>query len=187
MKPSPVPIVRAHYETLFDARTGKARLGDHLLFAGLPVLTLVGVFVLGAEVGSSTITGLLTVCGVLSAFLFGVMLQVAERAMDWSDAPPAQGPDTSRHATLLIQIAANAGYAALVSLAAASVFVVASFAKGTALLVLSALGLALLMHLGLVLLMVIGRVFGITEERLNDARTGHLRAVKSLPQRKTGS
>jgi len=65
--------------------------------------------------------GLLTESGLLSAFLVGVMLQISERALDWSDSSPTLGPETSAHATYLVELAANSGYASLVAIVSAGV------------------------------------------------------------------
>ena len=119
-----------------------------------------------------TSVGLLTVAGLLSAFLFGAMLQVSQRAMDWSDTNPVPSEDVSEHAEFLRQLAANAGYASLVSILTATIFVVASVTShGTAVL-FTALGLGLALHMALVLAMVIARVFALTQERLVRAETG---------------
>jgi hypothetical protein len=187
MKASPLKLIRGHYSTLVDYQTKKQRLRDHLLFEGVPALVVIGCLITGLDMPTAASAGLLTVAGVLSAFLFGVMLQVAERAFDWSDSNPEQGPDTSRHAIFLTQISANAGYAALVSIAVSTVFVVAAFAKNTALEISSAIGLGLATHLMLVLLMVVSRLFALTQERLDNARTGYAAPVTHLPTRKTGT
>jgi hypothetical protein len=117
--------------------------------------------------------GLLTVAGLLSAFLFGAMLQVSQRAMDWADSNPEPSGDTSQHAEYLNQLAANAGYASLASIVTAAVFVVASATTShDALVIFTALGLACALHTALVLSMVMGRVFALTQERLIRAQTG---------------
>ena len=84
------------------------------------------------------------------------------------------------------QNAANAGYASLVCVLTAAIFVVASVAKGTWLTLFSAIGLALASHLVLVLLLVLVRVFALTDERLKDTRTGHAAEVAQFRKRKTG-
>ena len=172
MKASVLPIVRTHYGSLVDARTHRVRLPDHVLFEGVPIAVLAACWATGVTVPADASVGLLTVAGLLSAFLFGVMLQVAERALDWSDNPATPGPDTSRHARLLRELAANAGYASLVSIATAVAFVLVSVSPHTAPALLSAIALSLASHLLLVLLMVISRVFRITDERLTSTRTG---------------
>src|SRR5205085_9387025 len=119
-------IIEAHRRTYVDARTGRARWQDHALFEGLPLLALAGCLAGDVRLNVPTSAGLLTVTGLLAAFLFGVMLQVYARAGEWADTSPAPGRDTSEHAINLEEVAANAGYAAFVSLGAATAFVVAS-------------------------------------------------------------
>lgn len=187
MKANPTVLIRAHYATLVDARTGRARPWDHLLFEGLPLIALGSALAVQVELSTEVSAGLLTVTGLLSAFFFQTMLQVAQRSMEWADEEPGPGPDTSRRANFLAQISANAGYAALVSLTTSAVFVCASVATGSlALRLLSSLGIALAVHLVLVLLMVVVRVFAITTERLTDTRTGHKSKVTPLPRRRVG-
>lgn len=187
MKASPRKLIGAHYGTLVDRRTGRLRWQDHLLFEGVPAALVAASLVLQIELSSGVVAALLTVTGILAAFLFGAMLQVAERALDWSDLPPQQGPETSRHAQILHELASNSGYAALVSIAAALAFVVASVATGPVLVVATAIGLGLGAHLILVLLLVVVRVFSLTEERLRGARTGHLASLHHLPPTRTGT
>jgi small-conductance mechanosensitive channel len=186
MKADPRDLIQAHYATLVDNRNGRPRPLDHVAFEGLPVAVFIGCLVIGVSLKPEVSAGLLTVAGLLSAFFFQTMLQIAQRSMEWADEEPLPGPDTSRRAEFLKQIAANAGYASLVCIATAAVFVGASVAQGTALTVLSALGLALAVHLILVLLMVLVRVFALTKERLRDTRTGYKATVTALPERKAG-
>src|SRR4051794_17743517 len=126
MKADPRELIWAHYATLVDNRTGKARPADFAGFLGIPVVGgLVCGLVVGVELPPAVCAGLVTVMGFLSAFFFGVMLQVAERAWEWADTDPQQGQRTSRHARFLGEVQANAGYASLVSIVAAAMFVAA--------------------------------------------------------------
>jgi hypothetical protein len=150
MKASPLPLIRAHYATLVDARNGRVMLRDYLAFAGLPVAAFAACWACGVHLPVGASVGLLTVAGLLSAFLFGVMLQVSERAMDWVDGETVSGPETTRQAIFLEEIAANAGYASLVSILTAAVFVVASASPHTDLALISAIGIGLAVHLALV-------------------------------------
>lgn len=172
MKASPLSLIRAHWDTYVDARTGRIRWQDHAIFEGLPALVIVGCVVADVHLGTIAATGLLTASGLLSALLFGVMLQISARAMDWADTSPQPSKATSDHAKYLRELAADAGYASLVCIAAAVVFVVAATASKQVLEAASAIGLALGAHLVLVLLMVMKRVFALTDERLIRARTG---------------
>jgi hypothetical protein len=172
MKSSPRSLIAAHYASYVNANTGRIRLQDHLQFEGIPVVVAVGCYLLDVKLSKQAGSGLLTVAGLLSAFLFGVMLQISQRAMDWADQGPTPSRETTEHATFLKEIAANAGYAALVSMVAAGVFVIATVTTKTPLRISSAVGLALGAHMVLVLLMVMKRVFALTEDRLTRATTG---------------
>ncbi|HEX6680593.1 MAG TPA: hypothetical protein VF063_08110 [Gaiellaceae bacterium] len=136
------------------------------------MLVLVACLLLNVKLGVGAATGLLTASGLLAALFFGVMLQISQRAMEWADTRPRPSADTSFHATYLKELAANSGYAALVCIAAAIAYVVASTGGQWQLRVASAVGLALGSHLILILLMVMKRVFALTDERLRRARTG---------------
>jgi hypothetical protein len=173
-KADPRGIIRAHRKTYVDARTGAARPRDYAVFEGLPVVILAVCLAFEVELRPNTAIGLLTICGLLSAFLFGVMLQVSQRAVDWADSNPTPSAETSDHALYLEELAANAGYASLVSIAAAIAFAIASthFPSIWVSRISSAVGVALGLHLVLTLLMVMKRVFALTQQRLNRARTG---------------
>lgn len=186
MKADPRELVRAHYGTLVDNRTGRARPLDHVVFEGLPVAIGLACFLLEVDLPPVVSAGLVTVSGLLSAFFFQALLQISQRALEWAHEAPEPGPDTSREAKFLDQNAANAGYASLVCVLTAAIFVVASVAKGTWLTLFSAIGLALASHLVLVLLLVLVRVFALTDERLKDTRTGHAAEVAQFRKRKTG-
>lgn len=171
-KANPWVIVRVHYSTYVDARDGRTRWQDWLAFTVPPIGVLVGCLGGGVSLGSSASVGLLTVCGLLSVFLFGVIVQVSQRAMDFADSRPTPGRETSSHATNLLELAANAGYTSLVCIVAAVVFVVASIGSGWVLRTSTAIGLALGMHMIMVLFMVMKREFTLTQERLDRARSG---------------
>jgi hypothetical protein len=111
--------------------------------------------------------------------LFGVLVELSARAVDMADEPSEPGPATSRQAIFILELAANTAYASLVCIFAAVVFVVASISAGWTLRVSSGVGLALAAHLILVLMMVMKRVFALTEERLQKARTSGERTPSS--------
>ena len=104
--------------------------------------------------------------------------------MEWADEAPEPSGATSEHALYLRELAANAGYSALVCVAAAITYVVTSTTAHRKLEVASAIGLALGTHLVLVILMVMKRVFALTEERLNRVRTGADKTV--VPHKRHG-
>lgn len=171
-KPDPRKIIRAHWRTYVDVRTGKTRLQDHLLLEGLPVIVFAGCMALDVHLPSIASAGLLTVTGLLSVFLFELVVHLAVRAMELAESGLKPGADTSALAINLEELVANAGYASLVCIGAAMVFVVASIGSHWVLRISSALGLAIGAHLVLVLMMIMKRVFNLTVERLKRVRTG---------------
>lgn len=171
-KVDPGKIIRVHRRTYVDAQTGKGRWQDYLTLEIAPIIAGAACLTFDVRLGTGASAGLLTVTALLSVFLFTLMLQMSERAMDWADSHPQPGPDTSAHAIYLEELAANAGYASLVCITAAVTFVISDIGTGWVLRIASALGLALSAHLALVLMMVMKRVFTLTQDRLNRARTG---------------
>jgi len=170
MKASPWQLVVAHYRTLRDRRTDESRWQDYVLFLLFPALVYAGFCVLRVRLPEGAAAGLLTAAGVLSAFFFGVMLAVAQRSLDWADTRPPRGKDTAWQADFLTEIAANAGYAGLVSIAVAAVLVSVLVTSGEAAVLLSCLALALSLHLALMLGMVLARIYAITANRLVKAK-----------------
>jgi hypothetical protein len=173
MKASPRTIIVAHYRTYVNDDDGSPSWRDHALFEGLPFVLFLACLWFEISIPSAASVGLLTVAGLLSAFLFGATLQVSQRAMDWADTDPEPSTDTTAHADFLSQLAANAGYSSLVSIVTAALFVVAAVTTShEAAVVFTALGLGFALHMALVLSMVMSRVFALTEERLIRAQTG---------------
>jgi hypothetical protein len=189
MKANPWKLIQQHYRTLRNYRTEEVRKRDWALFIGVPVFVFIVCFRLHLHLPKGASAGLLTTAGVLTAFFFGVMLQIAGRALEWADGRPPVGPETSWQAQFLQEIAANAGYATLVSILAAALFVGSLIATGSiALTILSSLGIALAVHLALMLSMILTRVYALTVNRLTDARVGGRSGnITSLPHRKTGT
>jgi len=170
LKANPLVIVSAHYKTFVDGPSGTLRWQDFGVFVGLPIVAGIICIWQGMKLPASAGVGLLTLSGLLSAFLFGALMTVSERAMSWADSEPPRGKATSEQASYLEELAANAAYASLVCIAAAVVFLVVSVSHDLVLEISSALGIALGLHMALVLLMVMRRVFLVTQGRLNDAR-----------------
>lgn len=181
-KANPWVIVRAHYATYVDARTGRRRPQDWVTFAVPPAGVLVGCLVGNVRLEATASVGLLTVCGLLSAFLFGVIVQVSQRAMEFADARPTPSRETSLHAKELKELSANAGYTSLVCIVAAVIFVVASIGADSkwVIRISTAVGLALGTHMIMVLFMVMKREFSLTVERVDRARTGADRPERAL-------
>jgi hypothetical protein len=180
IKANPWIIVRAHYHTYVDTRDGRRRWQDWVTFAFLPVAVLAGCLAGDVTLSTAASAGLLTVSGLLSVFLFGVIVQVSQRAIDYAESRPTPGRETSAHADDISELAANAGYTSLVCIVAAVVFVVASIGSGWVLRISTAVGLALGIHMVMVLFMVMKREFALTQERLNRARTGADRTDRPL-------
>jgi hypothetical protein len=171
-KADPRNIIRAHRRTYVDSRTGRPRWQDRLTFDGLPVVIFGLCVGFNVRLGPGASAGLLTLTGLLALFLFGVVVQLAARAMDLADDRPLPGPATSQHVIFLEELAANAAYASLVCILAAIVFVIASIGSDWVLRISSGLGLGISAHLVLVLMMVMKRVFALTQNRLRRAQTG---------------
>jgi hypothetical protein len=181
-KANPWFIIRAHHRTYVDAATNRPRWQDYVAFDLSPLIVAGASIALHLKLSVGASAGLLSASALLSALLFGVMLQVAERAMDWADDPPEPGVETAEHVRFLRELGANAGYAALTCIVAAGAFVVAATTAHRKLEIATAVGLALGWHLALVLMMVIKRVFALTENRLNRVQTGAGRTV--VPHRR---
>jgi hypothetical protein len=182
LKANPWAIIRAHHATYINARTGRPRWQDYVVFDLSPLLVAFGCVKLHLKLSLGASTGLLTASALLGALLFGVMLQISDRALSWADNPPEPGPDTTEHVGFLRELAANAGYASLVCIVAAGAYVVAATTSHLKLEVATAVGLALGWHLVLVLMMVMKRVFALTESRLIRVEAGVDRNV--VPHRR---
>jgi hypothetical protein len=171
MKFSPMRIIRAHRKTYSDARTGAVMARDLFVFETMPAVISLICVLLNVQLNTAASAALLMVSGLLGALLFAAMLQASQRALDWADSEPQQSTQTTAHALFMGQLAANAGYASLVCIVAAICYFVATVATDSALTLASAVSIGITAHLVLVLLMVMRRVYALTEERLNVART----------------
>ena len=107
------------------------------------------------------------------------MLQIYETSEDLAGEGKPVTKDLSEHALQLKELGANAAYAALVCIAAAVAYVVASAFHGLTLRIASGVGLALGAHLVLILLMVMQRLFLRTQDRLRTTDTGPQRKKES--------
>jgi hypothetical protein len=174
MKFVPTRLVKAHYGTFVDARTETVHLPDFVVALVPPLLAGAGVIIAGLNVNETVSGGVLTASGLFAAFLFGAMLQVSARAVEWVDRKPKRGPQTTQTATNLEELAANAGYASLMAVLAAVFFLVCSATKGqeTINTVALAFGVAIGLHMIIMLVMVMNRVFLMTQSQLIEARTG---------------
>jgi hypothetical protein len=171
-KISPWPLIKAQHKTYVNATNNRPRAVDYLLFDGTPCVVLAVCLSTGVKLSTGASSALLTASLLLSALLFGVMLQVSQRAIDWADDPAPASRETTEHTLFLREIGTNAAYASLVCVVASIAFVVSTMTSGLALEISSAVGLALGAHLFLVLLMVMKRLFMLTNERLNQVVSG---------------
>lgn len=171
-KINPSPIVLSHLRVLVDGDGNRSRR-DYLEQFGIPAGLGLALFVGGVTISATTATAVLTLAALLAAFLFQLTVQLLDRAADWAQSDPAPGPSTSRYAELLEELSASAGYASIISAATASgALGVAITSRGWQEHLLAAITVALLLHLAATLLLVARRVFLLTKERLNTARTG---------------
>lgn len=196
MKANPWKLIQAHYRTLRHAETGKSMWQDYALFLGFPAFVYVLCLFLEAELPPEANAGLLTATGVLAAFFFGVVLQVAQRAMELADQRSEPGnpkPDKATYWQIefLKEIAASAGYACLISVLAAAVSLAALVTTSKWIfVVLCSLALALAVHLALLLAMVLSRVYALIVRRLRTAKVGGAKGpgtVHPIDTRRSGS
>lgn len=176
MKPgskiSPRPIVASFHRTLADA-DGTRSFRDYGEQYGVPLAVGVGVAIWQPEISTEIGIAILTVAGLFAAFLFQLTIQLLDRAAAWSESRPIPGPATSSHAVLLGEISADAAYASLVASGSAVAGLASSITRtGSPEIISVATTAALLTHLATTLLLVLRRVFLLTTERLNEARTG---------------
>jgi len=146
-------VIRSHRRTSIDVRTRTRLWLDAVDLELIPALFGVAIFVLTVILPTGVSVGLLTVVGLLSAFLFGVTLQVSARAVDWADSTPVPGPATSAHAAFLQGLAANSGYASPVCIISAAVFAIANVGSHWVRRISAAVGLAPALPMALTLLM----------------------------------
>jgi hypothetical protein len=181
-KADPSLIIRAHWGTYVDGRTGRPRLADYAEAVFPPAVTVAFCLFQHVKLDDGASAALLTVSGLLGAFLFGVMLQVYERSYELEDSKPEPGETLSIQVRNLEELAANAAYAALVCMTAAGAFAVATATSGEWLGAFSALGLGLTTHYAVVLLMVMRRLFIRTKASLQRATTGSGRRGAERPR-----
>lgn len=172
MKANPLVIIRAHHASYVSAQTDRPRVWDYLQLDVLPAIIGIACGLANVQVNATVGGSILTVAALLSAFLFGVMLQISQRALDYADSNPYPGPRTSEHAAFLEEISANSAYAALVCIMTSIAFVVIVSTSGLLQRCVVGLGIALGVHMIFILLMVMKRVFLLTQARLTAARTG---------------
>lgn len=191
MKFVPTRLVKAHYRTLVDARTDRPHWPDYAVALGPPIVAAVVVLVTKTHADPTVSGGVLTASGLFAAFLFGAMLQVSQRALEWVDTKPERGPKTSQMAINLEELAANAGYSSLMAVIAAVFFLVCSATPTHSWVntISLACGVATGLHMILGLVLVMNRVFLMTQGQLRRARAGGspARIVPIDPERRSSS
>ena len=90
-----IRLIFLRYRTYVDVTTGKKRWQDHQVIFALPVGVYIFSFLHDIRLEAAASVGLLTVSGLLAAFLAGGMLQMSQRSMDWADADQSQSRHTS--------------------------------------------------------------------------------------------
>lgn len=168
-------IVRDHYATLYDNASGRRRARDTFMMAGLPAAIGVIAVVSGARIYE--IGNLLTALAVFAGFLFALLLQLLETAVDASGRPEGDVAleRSGRRIRILRELQANVGYSALLSIACTA-------ALGGAELVTKpsqvptalpawfcVLVFGLLTHLTLTVLMVLKRTYTLIRSELDRA------------------
>lgn len=170
MKANPWKIIQRHYATFRKPGSTARYKADYAVFLGVPCLVFVLCLAIKATLPFGAATGLLTATGILAAFFFQLVIQMAQRAMELAGDPPMQSKPTKWQIDFLSEVAANAAYACFISVVTAGVFVALLVSHAEALLIIfSAIGLGLTAHLGLLLTMVLARVFALIERPLRTA------------------
>lgn len=172
MRSNLIAIIKNHYRTYEDIRTGVPRWQEYTVSAVLPLAIFGICLAVQVRVGGAVAVGLFVVGGIFGVSMLAAMVQIARRSIDWANSSPVPSKDTSFYATYLSELVASTGYAALVFMLASVVFVVASTSSGWVGVVASSIGIAMGIHAVFVLLAIIERLFAITQAQLNRARTG---------------
>lgn len=171
-KLDPRPVIQGHWASLVHGDSSPS-VRDLIEQYAVPGAIGLAAYFIGIEVGEGLGAALLTISGIFAAFMFQLTIQLLDRAAAWAETHPVPGPSTSKHAILLEELSANAGYAALICVLAAAMTVVCIIAKpGLGERVAAAVLMMLLAHLATTLLLVGRRVFLLTRARLLDTRTG---------------
>lgn len=173
-------VVRGHYGTLTNARTGRASPGDYVVMIGLPVALASFVFLLKVEFHGAIV--LASAVSVFAALLFGLLGSVLNMILGAAREAREQGKGTDatrRQAFIVEQFGANVAYAVLIAITAA--VVVAAIAVATppnedGVQVVSPPAAAavtgVIAHLILTLLMLLKRTVRILRAQVAVARTG---------------
>ncbi|BBZ80037.1 hypothetical protein MANY_53740 [Mycolicibacterium anyangense] len=156
-KASVRPVVRAHFDTLRDDRSGEIRMLDLVLFAGVPVVAglALGIFEFRMKDTAAVLAGL----AVFTALLFGLVIFVFQLRVQIKD--DGRDRDRPRLASLIDETFANVTYSVVIGIVTTVVGVVAAAMADKdagAPIWISAVLAALGLHLVLTILMCLKRV-----------------------------
>jgi hypothetical protein len=165
-------LFEVHRMSYKGVRSGGWKRRQLSLVVLLPLLSSVITALFGIRIAEPIAVGLLTVLGLMSALLFGVMIQVAQRAQEWADSRPTPGHRTSLYGEFLRELMGNAGWASLVALIASASYVWVVASKGIVLQAASDVAILLSVYLIVLLFRVMASVFQLTDERIRAATTG---------------
>lgn len=174
-------IVRDHYATLYDNRTGKSRGADLALVLGVPVLASVGALV--ADLGLASTGGLLAAASVIGGLFFALMIMVLQMAADTAARAETEGIEARllRRVKILREVAANVSYSVVIAILAVVVLAWGEFVAPEGLapvpgeripennlpMWFTAVVLFILTHFIITLLMVLKRTFGVIRRELD--------------------
>lgn len=156
-KASVLPAVKAHYDTLRDARTGSIRKLDYVLFAGVPIALGGGIWWIGFRLNDigSVLAGL----AVFTALLFGLVIFVFQLRIQIKD--DGRDRDRPRLAEMVDETFSNVTYSVIVGIITTTCGLIAAGVADTvtgAPVWISAVLVALSTHLLLTILMCLKRI-----------------------------
>lgn len=154
---SVIPIIKDHYKTLTDARTGEVRKLDYIQFVGIPVV--VGVFCFWREILLNDLPSVLAGVAVFTALLFNLLVHVSSLGMGMKNLE--EGEQERKMKELVNQLNANVSYAIVIGLSCTTLLVVMSFfdfKKSDYGEVFTGLAIGFFAHLLLTMLMVLKRI-----------------------------
>ena len=126
-----------------------------------------------ATINVNTAAALLTVGGIFAAFTFQLALGIHTQALAYASERPEPGERTSKRSEALRMLAANAGYASLVSMLASIAALGAGIVeRGVPESIAVGATITVFVHLSIVLLLVLRRVFLDTQNTLTQISTG---------------
>lgn len=120
---SVLPLLAAHFDTLRDASTGKARPADYIQLYGLPIAVGATTVLTGFQLQG--VGELLAGIAILGSLLFGLVIFVIQLRLQMT-SDPRVGQRTTE---LVDELFANVTYAVLVGLVATAVTMAAAASR----------------------------------------------------------